>query len=278
MFIKLGNTYTANIVIVDEYSNKVSTDAPTAIIKDIDNGLYWNGFMWSDNEFSLYMSYINNGVYCYQFTPSKAGRFEISISSTRYSISKTEMLEAYSTDTPSYQWTLGTPFNISCIDVGNVQDAKVAISRKSDNMYFDGSDWAPVQKTINMQLISDSLYMLAFTPQTQDEFSVNIACGQVNESYKINVVASGSINQQPVLIDSSKLMTNDGSDCVVVSDTNNPIAGVQVSAFDFSSKGLTSKTSTNNMGRWSMLLKPGRYFFVFEKSGFTSVSFDKVVV
>jgi hypothetical protein len=82
----------------------------------------------------------------------------------------------------------------------------------------------------------------------------------------------------PITVNSSNFLSNNGSDCIVLSDSNTPLTGVQVSAFDFNTKDLIARTVTNQSGQWTLLLKPGQYYFLFEKKGYASVGFERMVM
>jgi hypothetical protein len=95
MLIKLGQSYRVSLLVVDINNNRVSNDTPVVIIKDLQTGKYLNGIAWSDSQVDIMLSYIDNGVYSYLFTPDKIGLFQLDSKSITYGISKSEVLEVY---------------------------------------------------------------------------------------------------------------------------------------------------------------------------------------
>jgi hypothetical protein len=166
MLMQLGKSYTTSLTVIDTDNNRVSLDTPVIIIKDTQTKKFWNGFMWSDSEFFLYLTYIDNGVYSYSFTPDKIGRYEILLKSDNYGISRSEMLEVFSGEVATYPWTVGTQFTIKHVDIDKVGSATVSIKRVSDNLYFDGQVWGTVEIVNNMGYLDGGVYSYLFTPES----------------------------------------------------------------------------------------------------------------
>lgn len=278
MLIKLGQSYNISLLVTDTNSNRVSNDTPITIIKDIETNKYWNGISWSDTATNIMLSYIDNGVYLYTFNPDKIGTFQISTTSSMYGISKTESIEVYSGDIALYNWVVNNLFTISFADTNNIGSAKVSIFDTNTNLYFDGvSLWGETPIQIPMFSLEQNIYTCGFTPVSVSLYLITITSGDIQQIYNLNVQSTGD-NVQPIVVGSSNLFYNDGTDSVVLSENNLPLVGVQISAYDFSTKELVSRTVTNSDGNWSLVLKPSKYLFMFEKDGYTTVSFERTVM
>ena len=274
MFLKVNSTYYASIMITDVNNNPVDNDAPTMTVYDVKNNLYYNGLSWSAGITELVLAGVGGGIYQSQFIADKAGTFKISIVSRNYNISKTEMLEVYDADVATYQWQTGTLYTIEYNCAEHLSPICIITRGENHQYYFDGG-WQNDLKENSMSLVN-SAYKFSFIPDIDGDYGITIKCGD-SEFYYVLQASSVAANITPVLVSNQTLRSLDGTDTTVLDAKGVPLSNVSVTAFDPSSKEVVGKTTTNHSGEWSLLLKPGKWHFLFEKQGYISFAFERVV-
>ena len=274
MFLKVNSTYYASITITDVNNNPVDNDAPTMTVYDVKNNLYYNGLSWSAGITELVLTGVGNGVYQSQFVADKTGTFKISIVSRNYNIAETEVLEVYDTDVATYQWQTGTLYAIDYNCTGDSSPTCV-ILRGEDHQYYADGNWQDDLKENSMSLVNGA-HKFSFTPDIDGEYGITIKC-ENSEFYYVLQASSVAANIAPVLVSNQTLRSLDGTDSMVLDAKGVPLSGVSVTVFDPASKEIVGKTTTNYSGEWSLLLKPGKWHFLFEKQGYISVGFERTV-
>lgn len=274
MFLKVNSVYYASITVVDVNNNPVDNDTPVMTIYDVNNSQYYNGLSWSPTVTELVLTGVGNGIYQSQFIADKAGTFKISIVSRDYHISVTDTLEVYETDIATYQWQTGTLYTIEYSCAEHMSPTCV-ITRGDDHQYYAGGVWQEELKE-NPMVLTDNAYKFSFIPNIDGDYGITIKC-ENSEFYYVLRASSIAENIAPVLVSNQTLRSLDGTDATVVDAKGALLSGASVTVFDPSSKEIVGKTTTNYAGEWSMLLKPGKWHFLFEKQGYISVGFERVV-
>jgi len=274
MFLKLGQTYVVSLLVTDINNNRILDDTPITIIKNSQDFKYWNGMSWVDNEFHIIMNHIGNGVYSYNFTPDKIGVFTILSRSDEYNCSKIISLTAYNDDIVKYDWLVNTSYPIKFI--GDGDSAKAKIIKLKDNTFWNGTEWVNDIFLIDMNSVED-FYLYNFTPDEISEYSITVF-SEIDEIFFILNATDTADNIPPLFVGSNTLKSLDGSDSKVLDEQGSPIPNTQITIFNPTTKEVIAKTITNDVGAWNLMLKPGNYYFMFEKNGYISVGFERMVV
>jgi hypothetical protein len=276
MFIRLGNNYNVSLLVEDINGIRITNDSPYTIIKNVGNGAYWNGISWVNLEFRIYLEHVMNGVYRYNFIPDVAGLYEIVTKSDAYQISKTETLEAYEKDFASYAWTINSEFTVKypVTDINIIP--QISIYKEMSKMYWDNTSWISTPTIFPMPAIEGGIAIYTFIPDEEEEYCITIIDNDEETFMKIQATAIAD-NVSPVVITSASLKSLDGTDCILMATSHDPLSGVKISAYDQVSKVLISQTASDSSGKWSMVVKPGKYYFVFEKEGYTPIGMQRTV-
>lgn len=277
MLVKIGTPYIASIVIVNEYGIRISDDTPYLTIKN-SSLQYWNGISWQTEEFHLFMEFLNNGVYTSEFIPGVAGEYQIHMVSVNYNVIKDVVITAYDPEAASYNWQVNVPYLIKYSPVSIQQSSPVTIiSRDIDNKYWDGSSWVDEISEIIMQDIEDSgTYTYKFIPDEIIQYNIKIVTDSNEIGFILKVLAIAE-DVPPIAVTDETLQSLDGSNSRCLTDKGLPLSGATITAFLSSTKEIANKTTSNNDGTWAMILKPGKYHFMFEKQGYISVGFERNV-
>jgi hypothetical protein len=277
MFLKIGQPYTATLLVKDINGNRVLNDTPVIVLQDTQRNLYFNGMMWQTIRTELVMPHIDNGVYSRQFMFSESGVYKATISSTIYSIIKTETIEIYDTNLMRYSWMINNSFLIKYVGQTANETVQVKISRDVDAMYWNGTDWIDTETLLSMSLLSDTLYSYSFVPTIESEYSITVTSGD-NEIFYIVTASTSSDNIAPVYIDSKTFRAPDGTTSTLLDENGLALYDVQISVFNMSTKEIVGKAMSNSTGDWNILIKPGTYYFMFEKDGYMSISMERTVM
>jgi hypothetical protein len=277
MFVKIGLPYTATLLVMDINNNRVLNDTPVVIIKNTQNNTYFNGMTWQPTMAQIVMPHIANGVYSRQVIFDESGVYKVTTKSDAYSIEKNEMVEVYDTNLMRYSWLLGSYFTIKYECASGTETVQVRISRDLDAMYWDGTSWTTSVTLLTMPLLESNVYTYTFLPDTESDYSITITSGDNELFYILNVTTNGD-DVSPVFVDHETFRSTDGTDSTTKDEAGNPMANVSVSVFDSVTKEIVGKTMSNTAGEWNMMIKPGQYYFIFEKEGYMSVSFERTVV
>jgi hypothetical protein len=261
---------------MDMNNVRITTDSPYTIIKKVGDNTYWNGITWSSSEFQIYLEPVINGVYQYIFTPDTADLYEIVTKSDEYLVSKTETVEVYSEDFAVYPWMVNTEFMIKYPLTDITVIPKVKICKEKSQTYWDGSSWSTQQTFLSMNLIDGSIATFPFIPNEEDKYYVTISDG-ANELLMMVQASTLADNIPPVIVTNSSMKSVDGSDCTIMTEMNSPLPSVKISVYDDVTKNLVAQTASDVTGAWSLILKPGKYYFLFEKEGYISIGFQRVV-
>jgi hypothetical protein len=144
-------------------------------------------------------------------------------------------------------------------------------------MFWNGLSWVLTDTTLSMPLLSGNVYSYSFSPDTESEYAITITSGEKELFYIIDATTTAD-DVAPVFIDNTTLRSLDGSDSTTVNDKGEKMPSVSVSVFNTSTKEVVAKTISNSSGEWNMMIKPGEYYFMFEKDGYISVGFERMVV
>lgn len=275
MFIKLGNTYKISLLVTDVNNSRITNDSPYTIIHNLNRNVYWNGISWVNSEFRIYLEHVINGVYQYLFTPDETGLYEIVARSDEYQVSKTETAEVFNEDFASYQWLVGNEFTIKYPVEDTSLQPVVKICREEDKTYWDGTRWIIDPTELQMDILESSVSTYTFTPELEGKYYITIFDGQ-NDLLMVLQATSVSDTVAPVVVNHTSMKSQDGTNCVLTTESGTPLPGVKISVYD-SSNSLVTETASDTNGGWSLLLKPAKYYFVFEKDGYASVGFTRTV-
>lgn len=276
MFIKLGNNHNISLLVTDINGTRITDDSPYTIIKKVGANTYWSGISWVDYEFEIFLDHVMDGVYQYIFTPDTADLYEIVTESDEYKISKTETIEVYADDFVSYKWMVGTEFLIKYPSANSEIIPNVRICKEKDQKYWDGSGWVIVSTYIPMVIIEGGIATYSFIPDEEGRYYITISDGSDELLMSIDATLVAD-NIPPVIVTNMTMKSLDGTDSTLMTESSIPIAGVKISAYDPVTKQLISQTASDSSGWWSMILKPGKYYFVFEKDGYTPIGMQRTV-
>lgn len=274
MFVKVNTTSTLSLMVTDINGDRVINDNPVAIIKDKINNKFFNGLFWIDSPCEVIMQHVSNGVYSVKFTPDVISVFDIELKSESYSISRYENIESYNEDAMTYEWTVNSEFLINCNS--SSENVEVEILRNFDKTYYNGADWVVGKTTVQMSKLQDDVFVFAFTPNLESKYVITIL-GDSPQIFVIDVKET-SKSIAPLLISNKNLKSQDGTDCTILSQNGTPISGVKISCYDYNTKDIECCTQTGINGEWSMMIRPGKYIFIFDKIGYSSVSLERQVL
>jgi len=277
MFIKVNQPYTATLLVMDINNNRVLNDTPVIIIKNTQSNMYFNGIAWQSSVAQLVMPHIANGVYSKQVTFDESGVYRVTAKSDAYSIEKVETVEVYDANLMRYSWLVGSTFLVKYEGDTSTEIVQVRIQRNVDAMFWNGLSWVLTDTTLSMPLLSGNVYSYSFSPDTESEYAITITSGEKELFYIIDATTTAD-DVAPVFIDNTTLRSLDGSDSTTVNDKGEKMPSVSVSVFNTSTKEVVAKTISNSSGEWNMMIKPGEYYFMFEKDGYISVGFERMVV
>lgn len=277
MFLKLGNTYYAELDVADSSGRKVDDDLPLMTIQDIDTKEYYNGVVWQKAQIALGLMPAGNGVYYNEFTPDRAGNIKVTLESTKYNCSKIEQIEVYEEVNDKHNWQCGKKYVIEYSAPRKVDGALYCtIAREDTGEYWDGYKWSERTISLPLEKMGNSKYGYPFTPKELGSYCITIVCGKQQYHFILNVVESAK-NVPPVIVTNNSLLSLDGSDSTVIADNGVPVDKAEVVVYDPATKEVVAKTSTNQAGEWQLMIEPGVWFFTFQKDGYISISFERTV-
>jgi hypothetical protein len=274
MFLKVNSTYYASIRVTDVNGNPVDNDTPTMTVYDMKENLYYNGLSWSQGITELVLAGVGNGIYQSQFIAEKTGTFKISITSRNYDISVIDMLEVYDGNIATYQWQTGTLYTVE-YNCTEHSAPTCTILRGEDHQYYVDGAWQGTMQENTMSYVNGT-HKFSFVPDIDGEYGITVKCGD-SEFYYVLQASSIAENIAPILVSNQTLKSLDGTDSCLLDAKGVPLSGVSVTVYNPASKEVAGKTTTNYAGEWSMLLKPGKWHFLFEKQGYISVGFERMV-
>lgn len=277
MFVKVNQIYTATLLVMDINNNRVLTDTPVAIVKNIQNNMYFNGIAWQTSMAQLVMPHVANGVYSKQVSFAESGVYRVTTRSDMYSVEKVDTIEVYDGNLMRYSWLVGSSFMAKYEGLSNSEVVQVRIMRNTDAMFWNGTAWTLTDTMLPMPLLSGNIYAYSFIPGTEGEYAITITSGDKELFYIIEAASTGD-NVAPIFIDRATFRSLDGTDSTTVDQAGNKLSNVTVSVFDSATKEVVAKTISNSSGEWNMMIKPGEYYFMFEKDGYMSVGFERMVV
>jgi len=278
MFVKINTDYSISLLVTDTNGNRITTDLPIVTIKDIQNNTYWNGMMWQSTIANIIMDHIANGVYRTTIVPSAVGVYDVIAESENYNIVKSETIEVYDDDIAKYDWKVNTPFTISFSKVSEIDNPIVSICKESSQTYWNNTQWLIPKTDLPMSELDGGVFIYEFTPDEEGEYVVLVNSQNGQEIVYIVNATTVADNILPVAINNYNFKSQDGSDSTLVDDYQIGINTVSINCFDVVTKQVVCKTMSNIKGEWNMLIKPGKYFFVFSKDGYVSVSFERSVM
>lgn len=277
MFLKLGNTYYAELNVVDSNGRKVDDDIPLMKIQDIDTKEYFNGVVWQKSQIALALMCVGDGVYTNEFTPDRVGRVQITLESSKYNCSKIDQIEVYEEVNDKHNWQCGRKYVVEYTVPKKIDgDLYCTIAKEDSGKYFTGYTWQTHPASLPLVSMGNGKYGYSFTPKELGAYCISIVCGEVQYHYILNVVERAK-NLAPVIVTNSSLLSLDGSDSTVIADNGVPIDKAEVIVYDPESKEIIAKTETNSAGEWQMMLEPGIWQFLFQKDGYISISFERTV-
>lgn len=277
VFLRLGHTYYAELLVEDANGQRIDDDIPLMRIQNAQTKEYYNGVTWRGSETALALQGIGNGLYVGQFTPEEEGTFNVTLSSQTYHVTKIDVIEVYSSIDDKHEWRVDTKYPIEYIAPTELErGVYCTIASESSGKYYTGYTWENRKVDIPLQYLGNGKYSYVFTPTEIGDYNITIVAGGQQFCYILSV-KEHSANIPPVHVSNYSLLSLDGSDSTVLSDKGVPIDKVSVVAYDVKTKEVVARTQTNSLGEWQMLMTPGTWQFVFEKDGYIAVSFERVV-
>lgn len=280
MIKKIGSDVSISLLVKDELGDRVRDDTPHVNIKDLGTGKYYNGLSWQQLPFNLYMSHVSNGVYTYDWNLIFIGVFEIDAISTAYGTNSSVSVNVYAENESTFPWLITDSHKVQFASNNNAETSNVII-QDSQGYYWDGEFFIPeeVENAMFRESPNDIVfsYQVAFANTGKYIILARNATDDADFlMYSLNVVSESS-EIAPIAVSWDTLVSLDGTDCLVVDDNSNPIQGVEVAVYDSVTKVLVNKIDTNADGTWEMILRPGRYTFMFIKGGYEAAGFERVV-
>lgn len=158
---------------------------------------------------------------------------------------------------------------------------KAVIQDISSQKYFNGLFWIEQEAEIIIPHKVNGEYAMMFKPDYASSFKLTISSQQHNlsESQVVQFYAGDIIPDgvTPVKIDQSNFKNQDGTDTTILDINGKPLVGVKISCYNKDTKEVVAVSQSNDFGEWAMIIPEGYYFFVFEKDGYLSISFERTV-
>lgn len=277
MFMKVGNTHIISLLVTDINGSRVTNDSPYTVIKNISKNIYWNGIAWGDSEFRIYLEHVVNGVYQYIFAPDSADIYEINTKSDEYNISKTETVETYDEDFVSYNWLTNNEFIVKYSLGEDTTTPDIKVCKGKDNTFWDGQGWSLEPVFISMNVIGTEVATYNFVPNEDGDYYITIV-DYGHETLIVLRASSTGDSIPPVVVNNMSMKSLDGTDSTILTETGTSLPSVKISVYDLVTKELVSQAGSDIDGGWSMVLKPGKYYFVFEKDGYVPIGMQRVVM
>lgn len=278
MFTKVNGACILSIVVKSKTGDKISNDVPYCVIQNTETKQYYNGLFFEDSETHLQMKYVADGTYTYSFTPEEVADFKIFIKSEKYEISKIIELTSYSENSiPSYEWRVDSVYSVSVPYSDVIKDCACKIQQESTGLFWNGNEWCEESVALKMNLVQNSLWIYEFTPKDTGMYIITTVNSSGENIYGLNVTDKALEDESPVLVSSSSLRFEDGTNCVCMSNKEEKLRGVVISAYNKKTKELVGKTLSLKDGSWSLILPHGVYIFTFAKKNYSSVSFERSV-
>ncbi len=284
LFVKVGTEYLISLLVEGTSGERIFNDTPYTIIKDIENSVYYNGVAWSEQESQIELQHVGNGLYTHSFVPDSERTLYIVSRSDTHSAIRSEEIRTYSADILQFTWQNGEPFVVSFVSPGDTAP-EVTILKESDKMYYlkMTDSWTEEKVTNPMSIVVEGseTYTFSFSPPSTDNYTITISESGVEKQLFSVATSEEATFISPVTVSSEIIRSQDGSDSTVLSESGSPIAGTFVSAYKTNtdgSKELVAKTTSDTSGKWTMVLRPGEYYFMFEKEGYKSIGMQRRVV
>lgn len=275
MFVRLGQPYVASLLVTDINGNRILNDSPTVTVRDLQESKYWNGITWQTNPCSIIMAHINNGVYSYAFSLNKVGVFNLVCNSAVYHISKSETLEIFDDSLSIYTWPVNVPFDMTYTASASGL-VNLRIVKDKDATYWNGTIWTNDYTNLYMTALYDNVYKYTFIPDENSEYSITIYT-DTDEVFYVIKATDDADYMAPIIVNNTTLRASDGSDTIIRNESGNPLSGTKVSVYDPMTKELIATSVSSAYGTWSVTVKPGLYYFMFEKPGYSTVGFERTV-
>lgn len=158
---------------------------------------------------------------------------------------------------------------------------KAVIQDISSQKYFNGLFWIDQEAEIIIPHKNNGEYAMIFKPDYASTFKLVISSEQYDlvETQIIQFYSGGIIPDgvTPVKLDQDNFKNQDGTDTTILDVNGKPLVGVKISCYNKETKEVVAVSQSNDFGEWAMIIPEGYYFFVFEKDGYLSVSFERTV-
>ena len=163
-----------------------------------------------------------------------------------------------------------------------VSDVVVAtIKDRNSGLNYNGLFWQETGCEIMVPHIGNGRYGFDFKVEEQSVFDINIFSKKfpIAKSFVIESFEKVEVKENTyVKITSKNFRYQDGSDTIILSENGNPLAGVKISCYNPDNKEVIAVTQSDSFGEWSMIIPKGKSFFIFEKDGYATVSFERTVL
>lgn len=276
MIVNAGQVINISMTVVDNNGIEIFDDTPKVIIKSLNKNKYFNGLLFSDDPVEIMMPHMGSGIYGFDFMLDSVDELSIEMTSERYNINKSLHVIVIPEDCvhyakPNEEFVYYTP-------IGEKVNILAYILTNSNGQYYclDTSSWTDMKTYNTLFAVNDKMAKMSITLE-EGEYSVLII-EDGNPKYTFTLkVTNEKAKGEVVIVNSSTLRGLDGTDTVVLSESESPLAGVKVTAISVETKQPVGMTTTNEVGEWHMMIERGNYLFTFERQGYTPVSFIKEV-
>lgn len=276
MFVKINEIVTATLHLKDEDGRPIETDYPYVVIRN-KQGQYYNGIAWSSSECRLYMTHVHNGVYSYEYNADTVGEIYIVCKSDTYEEMSELYINVFDGSTSKVPFEVGSMYTVRHIN-SDAKKVEVQINRGLDDSYFNGSLFQPEKAKCQMTNLGDGIFTLSFTPDMISDYTIIVSADDGSENIVILDVLEHSDNIPPSIVTHKSITSADGTDARCVDDNFNPLSDVVITAYSLPKKEVKGKATSDKMGQWSLTLKPGLYFFTFDREGYMSVGLERRIV
>lgn len=280
MIKKAGETLSISLTVEDLQGGRVTDDTPYVNIKNAETNKYYNGLSWQETPFNLYMTHVSNGVYIYRWLLLYSGVFQVTAKSATYGTENTVDVNVFSEIESTYPWIKTEPYIVQFASGNSAASVQVSI-QNANGEYWNGTEFVAgeIFNDMTKESPDDVVFTYSITFASAGKYTIFAKnSNDLTDSllYMLNVLDSED-DVIPVTVAWNNLASLDGTDCLIIDEKGMPIKDLEVAAYNAATKQLANKCFTNEDGTWDMVLKPGRYTFMFTKPGYESEGFERLV-
>lgn len=284
MIYALNELFKYRFPLRDDSGILISTGSPMVTIKNTQLGTYWNGIEWQDSETFLTLLNLGSGIYGYDIIFETAGSYLIRTIENMRNIDRSFELNI----ADGMHALIGSTYVISALltqlglPVDNLNPT-VTILRKSDNTYFDGTNWLSLLSKLSMSDIGEGSYIFEFEYPEVEEFTINVSESTTGYSSTYTLSFSESIHESAMegfngvfKISSESILGTDGGDGTIIDSLGSPIKGVIIEVHNKDTKEVFRAVS-DSYGKWSLRVPGGTYVLIISHEDYASISIERLV-